>query len=186
MKYPSGTLGATVSRTTCFHLLLPRPCSLGIENQVEISNLVPILHSERWQPILAEYFLWVGASSVASQGCFSTPRGQLPLDGTVCDITSGRQGTAPLPHQYTHTHTNTHFPTNSVPCSNAALYVIPYLWIKDSTGNIKHILSWQVKMINYMLNLKINKIVIAPEAQNQIPTAMSYFINTYHTFNKNI
>ena len=155
---------------------------------MEISILVPILHPERWQPILAEYFLWVGASSVASQDCFSTPRGQLPLDGTVCDTTSGHQGTAPPPHQYTHTHTH-HFPTNSVPCSNAALYVIPHLWIKDSIGNIKHILSWQVKIINYMLNLKINKIVFAPEAHSlrikypqQCPTSSIHTIFLTRTY----
>ena len=89
----------------------------------------------------------------------------------------------------THTHTHTHFPTNSVPCSNAALYMIPYLWIKDSIGNIKHILSWQVKMINYMLNLKINKIVIAPEAHSlrikypqQCPTSSIHTILLTRTY----
>ena len=107
MKYPSGTLGATVSRTTCFHLLLPRPCSLGIENQVEISNLVPILHPERWQPILAEYFLWGGASSVAFQGCFQhskrpTASGWYSL---WYNQWTPRHSTPSSPiHTHTHTH----------------------------------------------------------------------------------
>ena len=96
----------------------------------------------------------------------------------------------PSPPIHTHTHTHTHhFPTNSVPCSNAALYVIPYLWIKDSIGNIKHILSWQVKMINYTLNLKINKIVFAPEAHSlrikypqQCPTSSIHTIFLTRTY----
>ena len=134
-KSPTGTWSAILSRTISVTTSW-FPASfflLGINNHVEVSHVVHVTHPCRQFPLSWSF-------TCAFWRPFQHSKGQLPLDGAVCDTTSRCQGTSP---------SCTPFPAKSVPHPDIMLYVAPHLWVKEPTGRTKHILRCQVKMINY-------------------------------------
>lgn len=81
-------------------LLNPRPIYaylLGMQDHMDVSDVVYILKSRVHHPIIAKYWFSAWCFSCIWEGHPRTPSGQLFLSGIVYDMTNGFYGYGPTP-----------------------------------------------------------------------------------------
>lgn len=86
---------------SCFHSLIPDPLYSSHWRQtkvhityyiIKVFDSLCVLCVGEWHPILKEYCLWAGTSTLSTVGHFNTLLGWQLLNVVICDIVSGYLG----------------------------------------------------------------------------------------------